>query len=1114
MKKLLYFLFSAILIFSNTPFVALGQEISPSPVLSPQETQIPAQDLTQQTIQKLPDLSSSSSAQINSEDSGIVVPYPDFSNTPNQSSATTKVFPIIRNLSKRSFRANERVNVIVDNAENETLGTIVFDSDGKEINLEMFTITEGAKKTVVIIPPTHLKPGKYTIKVTTSDGQTYTQDFTWGVLVINTNKSIYLSSKTLSKEGLPPETAKLAMAVLDEKGEMVCNAALILKIKSPISNIEEELSTQNGKIKVNPACQKKGVALEPDYEATYKIGSEIGKYQMNLTAQTKNGTYSIDDLFEVRDFVPFDVERSTATRIFPPLPYPVDLNITANQDFEGTVTEVVPANFALSPSLSSDVSFTTQEASQTSLDTFLSSDSAHLGLPYDGYYPISQEFGEQLLRDPQERNLYASFNLAGHDGVDFDLPSGTPILAADSGKVSLSGQGAYGITIVIDHSWGRSYYGHLSFVKVKVGDEVKKGDEIGLSGDTGLSTGPHLHFGMKPNNPDMQNGYYGKIDPLPFLGLQSQQNNQLKLISFNIKVKKGDKINLGYFYKAPNISPQFYNLGPLRFYQNGNKVFEEIRQWQIASDDGESTHMLLFWNPANDPKPSGWSVVSTYDGRFPRGEAVANVLTTGGVASHTPTVSSVTKTTSAQVGPGTGGSAADLTAHAHGTLTGTPTSANNLPVFRSLQLIRYDNGIPSTIPQNAIAVFDAAPSGSWSRETSQDSNMVRINSTVATGGANTHTHTVAWTGLTTAASAAGAAGATTNLGSGATTHTNPVDSATPSVSSLPPYIQVLMYKATANISPVPTGLIAMFDGEPGSRYSKLSESGGAFYQQFVQGASSYNGTSQGSASHDHANLTSGNSGAATNAQRVKGTSGGTGTAAANHTHTMTASFTAGDSNLPQYVNVVYAKKLDSPDLTQIHYRWRNDDGSETTATWKQNEDTATSIEIANNARIRFEISNEGTATATSITYRADYGVRVTTCAAITAGNWFAIPTGTTEKLQIYDSSNLTDGEGTTAQLTAENSTFVAGEVKDTGNTTSGITLTTSQYTELEYSIKVTSNAVNGEIYCLRVSDAGTTTNFVYTQYGQVTVGASGPTLDQLMRHGKWFNNGVVQPFTF
>jgi len=575
MKKLIIYLLIFALQLGNVSSYAFAQEATPSATLVPQATPTPVPNSTEESVRQLPDLSAS-------QDQDLTSPLPAFPNAENKSSASIKSPPIIRNLAKRSFKADEKVEVNIDNADNSAADVTITDKNGEVADFDFFTIDNGSRKTVTVKPKREFKPGKYTITVTYA-GQTFTQDFTWGVLAINTNKSIYL----------PNETAKIAMAVLDEFGNMVCDALLRLEIKAPDGQATT-LSTDNGQITVNPQCQSKEITTVPDYESNYTVKG-TGIYSMSLSAVTKNGTYAIDDAFEVQDSVPFDVERITATRIFPVHPYPVDLNITANQDFTGTIVESVPGDFAIDQSSSSSVPFAeAQTVSSTAIDALLGSSSAKLKLPFSGNYPISEEFGEKL-KDNVEKNLYQQFNLAGHDGVDFDMPVGTPILAVDDGKVVMAGGEIYGTTVVIQHSWGKSYYGHLSDVGVAMDQEVSKGQEIALSGNTGITTGPHLHFGIKPNNPDMQNGYYGKIDPLPFLGIQSQADpaSLTKLISWNVSLKKGDKITLGYFYKAPNISPQFYRIGALKFYENGLNIFSEVRQWQIAVDaDGSGTNTV------------------------------------------------------------------------------------------------------------------------------------------------------------------------------------------------------------------------------------------------------------------------------------------------------------------------------------------------------------------------------------------------------------------------------------------------------------------------------------------------------------------------------------------
>lgn len=88
-----------------------------------------------------------------------------------------------------------------------------------------------------------------------------------------------------------------------------------------------------------------------------------------------------------------------------------------------------------------------------------------------------------------------------HNGIDFANPTGTPILATESGYVRMSEHLAItGNTIFIDHGVGiYSQYYHLETLDVGVGDYVEKGDVIGTVGSTGFSTGPHLHFSMYNN---------------------------------------------------------------------------------------------------------------------------------------------------------------------------------------------------------------------------------------------------------------------------------------------------------------------------------------------------------------------------------------------------------------------------------------------------------------------------------------------------------------------------------------------------------------------------------------------------------------------------------------
>lgn len=89
-----------------------------------------------------------------------------------------------------------------------------------------------------------------------------------------------------------------------------------------------------------------------------------------------------------------------------------------------------------------------------------------------------------------------------HKGIDFAIPTGTPVLGVGDGKVIITKKSiAAGNYVTIRHV--NNYitkYMHLKKILVKPGQNIKMGDEIGLSGNTGRSTGPHLHYEIWINN--------------------------------------------------------------------------------------------------------------------------------------------------------------------------------------------------------------------------------------------------------------------------------------------------------------------------------------------------------------------------------------------------------------------------------------------------------------------------------------------------------------------------------------------------------------------------------------------------------------------------------------
>ncbi len=124
-----------------------------------------------------------------------------------------------------------------------------------------------------------------------------------------------------------------------------------------------------------------------------------------------------------------------------------------------------------------------------------------LGWPARGR--ISGVFGSQRVLNGQPRQP--------HYGLDVAGPVGTPILAAQSGQVTLAAEfHFFGKLLVLDHGHGvNTLYAHLSAIEVREGEEVRQGSRIGAMGATGRVTGPHLHFSLS--------WYRLWLDPQPLL---------------------------------------------------------------------------------------------------------------------------------------------------------------------------------------------------------------------------------------------------------------------------------------------------------------------------------------------------------------------------------------------------------------------------------------------------------------------------------------------------------------------------------------------------------------------------------------------------------------------
>ena len=123
--------------------------------------------------------------------------------------------------------------------------------------------------------------------------------------------------------------------------------------------------------------------------------------------------------------------------------------------------------------------------------------------PLPGHTYISCNFGDD-----------DAYGNSGHRGTDIPAPEGTPILAAHSGTVIISGwNNSYGNQVLLDNGAGLSTrYAHMTQTAVTAGEAVTAGQVIGYVGNTGDSTGNHLHFEV------MQNGV--RVNPMDMVSVR------------------------------------------------------------------------------------------------------------------------------------------------------------------------------------------------------------------------------------------------------------------------------------------------------------------------------------------------------------------------------------------------------------------------------------------------------------------------------------------------------------------------------------------------------------------------------------------------------------------
>lgn len=143
--------------------------------------------------------------------------------------------------------------------------------------------------------------------------------------------------------------------------------------------------------------------------------------------------------------------------------------------------------------------------------------------PFKTYFISNIPAGNPLLREISVNSFYGTRKhpvhgiVKFHKGIDLKGIKGEKVIASGNGKIISSGyKSDLGNFIKIQHKYGfESTYGHLSAIKVKVGQTVVKNQVIGKVGSSGKVTGPHLHYTLKKNEVF--------LDPFDFIFMNFQK---------------------------------------------------------------------------------------------------------------------------------------------------------------------------------------------------------------------------------------------------------------------------------------------------------------------------------------------------------------------------------------------------------------------------------------------------------------------------------------------------------------------------------------------------------------------------------------------------------------
>jgi murein DD-endopeptidase MepM/ murein hydrolase activator NlpD len=426
--------------------------------------------------------------RISSDNDEIVLMNPDFSVVEE-----TRLF---------ATRMSEKD---IEDAIYENLASSVVNLDTTEaytVRIDDFTVTVGSKDDV--------------IKLMESVKKNYDSNNEFQVDLVATGKNDDEYSVNMVKSGIGSNASNIVAAALN--GELTADGSVDAgTAASGLTGIDFQ---QEVTVTKTSASSSQVMSLEDAVEAVTKEKAEKTIYEVEVgdclsTIASANGL-KLSELFELNEGMTEDMTIMPGDQVIITVPTPelsvvtteratyeetynADVQYVDNEDMYRGTSNVIQEGTDGYRRVTADITYTDgKESDRTILAETIIEESQPKIIEVGTQTPptyIKPIYGGTFSSGFEYR--WGSF----HSGIDWACSQGTSVMATADGVVTRAGwYSGYGYCVDIQHANGvTSRYGHLSSIKVSVGQTVSQYEVVALSGNTGNSTGPHVHFEIHIN---------------------------------------------------------------------------------------------------------------------------------------------------------------------------------------------------------------------------------------------------------------------------------------------------------------------------------------------------------------------------------------------------------------------------------------------------------------------------------------------------------------------------------------------------------------------------------------------------------------------------------------